>query len=80
MKYPHCGSDPFDTVKVRLQTQPTVNPIYCEPSSQPVLAVCFALSKSAKRLTGILLVNAAGFIDCTRKTLQWEGVAGLYKV
>ena len=21
---------PFDTLKVRLQTQPTVNPIYCE--------------------------------------------------
>ncbi|PRW60530.1 mitochondrial carrier [Chlorella sorokiniana] len=40
---------PFDTVKVRLQTQPTTNPIY------------------------------SGAIDCFRKTLQWEGVPGLYK-
>lgn len=40
---------PFDTVKVRLQTQPTANPIY------------------------------SGAIDCVRKTLQWEGVGGLYK-
>jgi solute carrier family 25 (mitochondrial carnitine/acylcarnitine transporter), member 20/29 len=40
---------PFDTIKVRLQTQPSVNPIY------------------------------GGFIDCARKTVQWEGFAGLYK-
>lgn len=40
---------PFDTVKVRLQTQPTSNPIY------------------------------SGAVDCVRKTLQWEGVGGLYK-
>ncbi|KAL4855135.1 Mitochondrial substrate carrier family protein G [Chlorella vulgaris] len=40
---------PFDTVKVRLQTQPSANPIY------------------------------SGAIDCVRKTLQWEGVGGLYK-
>lgn len=40
---------PFDTVKVRLQTQPSVNPIY------------------------------NGAIDCVKKTLQWEGVPGLYK-
>ncbi|KAL4421587.1 hypothetical protein ABPG75_010878 [Micractinium tetrahymenae] len=40
---------PFDTVKVRLQTQPTTNPIY------------------------------SGAIDCVRKTLQWEGIGGLYK-
>jgi solute carrier family 25 carnitine/acylcarnitine transporter 20/29 len=40
---------PFDTIKVRLQTQPTANPIY------------------------------SGAFDCLKKTLQWEGVGGLYK-
>lgn len=40
---------PFDTLKVRLQTQPTANPIY------------------------------SGVIDCARKTVQWEGLQGLYK-
>jgi solute carrier family 25 carnitine/acylcarnitine transporter 20/29 len=40
---------PFDTLKVRLQTQPTVNPIY------------------------------SGFLDAARKTVQWEGLSGLYK-
>lgn len=40
---------PFDTLKVRLQTQPNKNPIY------------------------------AGVIDCFKKTIQWEGIGGLYK-
>lgn len=40
---------PFDTLKVRLQTQPTDKPIY------------------------------AGVVDCARKTVQWEGLGGLYK-
>lgn len=40
---------PFDTIKVRLQTQPSVNPIY------------------------------GGFLDCAKKTVQWEGLPGLYK-
>ena len=40
---------PFDTLKVRLQTQPTTNPIY------------------------------SGVVDCARKTIQWEGLGGLYK-
>lgn len=40
---------PFDTVKVRLQTQPENAKIY------------------------------SGFVDCVRKTIQWEGVGGLYK-
>lgn len=40
---------PFDTLKVRLQTQPTDKPIY------------------------------AGVIDCAKKTVQWEGLGGLYK-
>eukprot|EP00873_Tetraselmis_striata_P021648 jgi/Tetstr1/441912/TSEL_030120.t1 len=40
---------PFDTIKVRLQTQPSVNPLY------------------------------GGFLDCAKKTVQWEGVPGLYK-
>eukprot|EP00884_Botryococcus_braunii_P004247 jgi/Botrbrau1/13823/Bobra.0056s0065.1 len=40
---------PFDTVKVRLQTQPSTNPIY------------------------------SGVVDCVRKTIQWEGLPGLYK-
>lgn len=40
---------PFDTVKVRLQTQPDNAKIY------------------------------SGFIDCVKKTIQWEGVGGLYK-
>mmetsp|Transcript_18660 Transcript_18660/g.56392 ORF Transcript_18660/g.56392 Transcript_18660/m.56392 type:complete len:308 (+) Transcript_18660:164-1087(+) len=40
---------PFDTVKIRLQTQPSVNPVY------------------------------SGFLDCVRKTVQWEGLGGLYK-
>jgi len=40
---------PFDTLKVRLQTQPLDKPIY------------------------------NGMIDCARKTVQWEGLGGLYK-
>eukprot|EP00879_Flechtneria_rotunda_P027784 GHRR01029781.1.p1 GENE.GHRR01029781.1~~GHRR01029781.1.p1 ORF type:complete len:291 (+),score=65.51 GHRR01029781.1:890-1762(+) len=40
---------PFDTIKVRLQTQPVHNPIY------------------------------SGVIDCAKKTIQWEGLPGLYK-
>ena len=41
---------PFETIKVRLQTQPSPpNHVY------------------------------SGFVDCVRKTLQWEGAAGLYK-
>lgn len=44
-----CHFSFADTVKVRLQTQSTTNPIY------------------------------SGAIDCCKKTLQWEGVQGLYK-
>jgi solute carrier family 25 carnitine/acylcarnitine transporter 20/29 len=40
---------PFDTVKVRLQSQDFKNPIYNGP------------------------------IDCVKKTVQWEGLPGLYK-
>lgn len=40
---------PFDTIKVRLQTQSVTNPVY------------------------------SGAFDCLKKTLQWEGVGGLYK-
>jgi solute carrier family 25 (mitochondrial carnitine/acylcarnitine transporter), member 20/29 len=41
---------PFETIKVRLQTQPSPpNNVY------------------------------TGFLDCIKKTLQWEGVRGLYK-
>lgn len=40
---------PFDTLKVRLQTQPIKNPIY------------------------------SGVVDCFKKTVQWEGLGGLYK-
>lgn len=40
---------PFDTVKVRLQTQDFAKPIY------------------------------SGAIDCAKKTVQWEGLTGLYK-
>eukprot|EP00892_Ulva_mutabilis_P002063 jgi/Ulvmu1/11858/UM081_0016.1 len=40
---------PFDTLKVRLQSQSSSNPIY------------------------------SGVVDCARKTIQWEGVTGLYK-
>jgi len=40
---------PFDTIKVRLQTQPMDKPIY------------------------------SGVIDCAKKTVQWEGLPGLYK-
>jgi solute carrier family 25 carnitine/acylcarnitine transporter 20/29 len=40
---------PFDTLKVRLQTQPLLNPIY------------------------------KGVIDCARKTMGGEGIAGFYK-
>ncbi|KAI8469677.1 MAG: mitochondrial carrier domain-containing protein [Monoraphidium minutum] len=40
---------PFDTIKVRLQTQPVDKPIY------------------------------SGVVDCVRKTVQWEGLSGLYK-
>eukprot|EP00878_Enallax_costatus_P010211 GHUV01010659.1.p1 GENE.GHUV01010659.1~~GHUV01010659.1.p1 ORF type:complete len:321 (+),score=67.66 GHUV01010659.1:426-1388(+) len=40
---------PFDTIKVRLQTQPMDKPIY------------------------------AGVVDCAKKTIQWEGLPGLYK-
>lgn len=40
---------PFDTLKVRLQTQPIENPVY------------------------------SGLVDCFKKTIQWEGVGGLYK-
>lgn len=40
---------PFDTLKVRLQTQPMDKPIY------------------------------SGVLDCARKTVQWEGLGGLYK-
>lgn len=40
---------PFDTVKVRLQTQDMAKPIY------------------------------SGALDCAKKTVQWEGLTGLYK-
>jgi len=40
---------PFDTLKVRLQTQPIDKPIY------------------------------SGVVDCAKKTIQWEGLGGLYK-
>ncbi|GFR52096.1 hypothetical protein Agub_g14609 [Astrephomene gubernaculifera] len=40
---------PFDTLKVRLQTQPVDKPVY------------------------------SGVVDCARKTVQWEGLGGLYK-
>ncbi|MEW5300939.1 MAG: hypothetical protein WDW38_005150 [Sanguina aurantia] len=40
---------PFDTLKVRLQSQSMTNPLY------------------------------AGVVDCARKTIQWEGLGGLYK-
>ncbi|CAL5227929.1 g10976 [Coccomyxa viridis] len=40
---------PFDTAKVRLQTQSSTNPIY------------------------------SGALDVVKKTIQWEGVPGLYK-
>mmetsp|Transcript_18476 Transcript_18476/g.51844 ORF Transcript_18476/g.51844 Transcript_18476/m.51844 type:complete len:306 (+) Transcript_18476:132-1049(+) len=40
---------PFDTLKVRLQTQPMDKPIY------------------------------SGVVDCAKKTIQWEGLGGLYK-
>jgi len=40
---------PFDTLKVRLQTQPVDKPIY------------------------------SGVVDCAKKTVQWEGLGGLYK-
>ncbi|PNH07796.1 Mitochondrial substrate carrier family protein G [Tetrabaena socialis] len=40
---------PFDTLKVRLQTQSMEKPIY------------------------------SGVVDCARKTVQWEGLGGLYK-
>jgi solute carrier family 25 carnitine/acylcarnitine transporter 20/29 len=40
---------PFDTLKVRLQTQPMDKPLY------------------------------SGMIDCAKKTVQWEGLGGLYK-
>lgn len=40
---------PFDTVKVRLQTQDFAKPIY------------------------------SGALDCAKKTVQWEGLPGLYK-
>ncbi|GAX76347.1 hypothetical protein CEUSTIGMA_g3793.t1 [Chlamydomonas eustigma] len=40
---------PFDTLKIRLQSQPMDKPIY------------------------------SGVVDCARKTVQWEGLGGLYK-
>ena len=40
---------PFDTLKVRLQTQSVLKPVY------------------------------SGLKDCFLKTLEWEGVSGLYK-
>eukprot|EP00798_Chlamydomonas_sp_ICE-L_P010018 gene10018-7905_t len=40
---------PFDTLKIRLQSQPMDKPIY------------------------------SGVVDCAKKTIQWEGLGGLYK-
>lgn len=97
-----------DTVKVRLQTQPTTNPIYSEwpgalsmlllarncriltampawwqPPHSPRCSAPAACSCSAPAFDEMnsapVPLFAGGAIDCFRKTLQWEGVPGLYK-
>lgn len=92
---------PFDTVKVRLQTQSSTNPAYCKPlqslpyqSDSTLLSLRFGtparLCKSSNfpvsheiaipAIPESWLPSVAGAIDCVKKTLQWEGVGGLYKV
>jgi hypothetical protein len=143
---------PFDTIKVRLQTQPMDKPIYGEPpwllcrASEQCLSpamVCFKWQSKAASVhcsmgewaaadvvadvssndakaahvhwlqrhqtnfplqlqhklhntqallqvasnTHLLMlvlshvpVPAAGVVDCAKKTVQWEGLPGLYKV
>ena len=58
---------PFDTLKVRLQTQPANPPIYRNAKSMFV--------RSVRRS-----VVLDGLVDCFKKTIQWEGLGGLYKV
>jgi len=126
---------PFDTLKVRLQTQPTTNPIYgeliapsCHVPSPARRCRRRRLPRSAKAglprlerplgskttpfppakrpeakpaqttrdppkhppddlLTDLHKTNqkqkrktkTAGVVDCARKTVQWEGLGGLYK-
>ena len=65
---------PFDTVKVRLQTQDSAKPIYCE-------AHCLSPAMCAHPANDdICDGHAAGAIDCAKKTVQWVGLKGLYKV
>lgn len=104
---------PFDTLKVRLQTQPTNPPIYCGwacggEGAARVAAGCLqarAGRGSAGGWCGLVSAGlrahararariartcthappaptrtAAGVVDCARKTIQWEGLGGLYKV
>jgi hypothetical protein len=63
---------PFDTIKVRLQSQSQANPLYCK-----LIAI---FSKPLALLTDQCLLCVAGVVDCARKTVQWEGLGGLYKV
>ena len=65
---------PFDTVKVRLQTQDMAKPIYCKHSC------LYMLVTHASLLSTHNFVRAAGALDCAKKTVQWEGLTGLYKV
>ena len=69
---------PFDTAKVRLQTQSARNPIYCKCR----LSCCCSPVLVTAAVTHVRLTasHAAGVFDVVRKTIQWEGPQGLYKV
>ena len=63
---------PFDTVKVRLQTQDMAKPIYCKYSCRITTLASLPCAHTPD--------FAAGALDCAKKTVQWEGLTGLYKV
>lgn len=64
---------PFDTLKIRLQTQPIDKPIYS-------MHACGERVGGAQETHDCMHSHTDGMIDCARKTIQWEGVGGLYKV
>ena len=85
---------PFDTAKVRLQTQSSTNPIYCELlcflqdhfgiyhfRACPVAVSCqVCLQATGHHSESLPITCAAGALDVVKKTIQWEGPQGLYKV
>ena len=83
---------PFDTLKVRLQTQSVTKPVYGARPPRPVpprprregsrLAVSWCAAEGRSTDPPLSLGGprrADGMVDCFQKTVKWEGLGGLYK-